>query len=228
MSMRFLLVEDDPRMLTLVHRAFAEDGHVVDDATTGAAALLAAAAAEFDVIVLDVMLPDLSGFEVLRRLRGRGDRTPVLMLTARDAVADVVAGLNAGADDYLTKPFSLAVLMARLRALSRHGPALQGIRLEVADLVLDPVRREAWRGEARLTLSRTEFNLLECLVRRAGRVVTRRALIDGVWGIDRPIESNTLDAYIRLLRRRLETGNRPALIQTVRGVGYRLSADAEG
>ena len=223
--MRILLAEDDPRMSALLQRGFTEEGHVVDRTESGSKALDAALAAEFDVVVLDVTLPDLDGFDVLRRLRERGNRTPVLMLTARDANADVVRGLNAGADDYLTKPFSFEVLLARIQALARRGPSVQTVRLQVADLILDPVTHTVTRGSAALSLTRTEFILLEYLMRRSGRVVTRRALIEGVWGSDRDVEDNTLDAFVKLLRQKVDRPDHEHLIQTVRGVGYTIRGE---
>jgi DNA-binding response OmpR family regulator len=219
---RLLLIEDDPRMAALLRRGLVEEGHVIDGAASGRLALDAAQAAQFDVVVLDVMLPDIEGFEVVRALRARGDHTPVLLLTARDTDADVVRGLNAGADDYLTKPFSFEVLLARLGALARRGPALHGVRLRVGDLVLDPSTRTVTRSGAALSLTRTEFSLLEYLMRRSGRVVPRQALLDGVWGCARDVESNTLDAFVKLLRRKVDAGGRPPVIETVRGIGYRV------
>jgi len=224
---RLLLVEDDARMRGLVRRGLTEQGHVVEAVETGPLALQAAAAGDFDVMVVDVMLPGLDGIEVVRRLRARGDLTPVLLLTARDAAPDIVAGLDAGADDYLAKPFAFAVLLARLRALGRRGPAPHAPRLRVADLSLDRAAREVARAGGAVALTRTEFNLLECLMRQAGRVVTRRALIDQVWGDERDVENNTLDAFIKSLRHKLDAGGRPRLIQTIRGVGYCLREEAE-
>lgn len=218
--MRILLAEDDARMSALLRRGFAEEGHVVDTAASGRRALDTARAAEFDVLVLDIMLPELDGLDVLRHLRAAGDLTPVLLLTARDTNADVVAGLNAGADDYLTKPFSFAVLLARLHALARRGPSVHQVSLTVGSLTIDPSTRSVTRTGVPLSLTRTEFGLLEYLVRRCGRVVTRRALIDGVWGADRDIEDNTLDAFVRLLRQKVDGEGNPPLIHTVRGVGY--------
>lgn len=220
--MRILVAEDDPRMSALLQRGFAEEGHVVDRAESGRKALDAALAAEFDVVVLDVMLPDLDGFAVLRQMRERGNRTPVLMLTARDANADVVLGLNAGADDYLTKPFSFDVLLARLHALARRGPSVQAVRIQVEDLTLDPSTHMVTRGGAVLSLTRTEFSLLEYLMRRSGRVVTRHSLIEGVWGSNRDVENNTLDAFVRLLRQKVDLPGHEHLIHTVRGVGYTI------
>jgi DNA-binding response OmpR family regulator len=222
--MRILLVEDDPRQSALLERGLREEGHVVERTASGVKALETAEAEEFDVLVLDVMLPELDGFDVVRYLRDRGNRTPVLMLTARDANADVIRGLNAGADDYLTKPFAFDVLLARIHALARRGPASQAVPLRVADLTLDASRHTVTRAGLAVALTRTEFSLLEYLMRRAGRVVTRQALIAGVWGPDRDVEDNTLDAFVRLLRQKLDLPGRPAPIHTVRGVGYTIRA----
>ena len=218
--MRLLLVEDDARMRALVRRGLTEHGHIVEVASTGPEAVELAAAADFDVAVLDVMLPGFDGVEVVQRLRARANRTPVLMLTARDAASDIVRALDAGADDYLAKPFSFAVLVARLRALGRRGPVPHDAQLQVADLRLDPAARSVTRGGVLIALTRTEHNLLECLMRDAGRVVTRRALTDRLWGSDRAVESNTLDAFVKSLRQKIEAGGRPRLVHTVRGVGY--------
>jgi len=220
--MRILLVEDDPRMSALLDRGFKEEGHVVERAASGAKALDGVGVEEFDVVVLDVMLPELDGFGVVRQMRERGDRTPVLMLTARDANADVIKGLNLGADDYLTKPFSFDVLLARVNALARRGPAHLTVPLQVADLTLDASRHSVTREGVVVTLTRTEFSLLEYLMRRAGRVVTRQALIAGVWGTDRDVEDNTLDAFVKLLRQKVDGAGRPALIHTIRGIGYTI------
>ena len=214
-------------MRALVHRGLTEHGHVVEVAGAGPAALEMARATAFDAIVLDVMLPGSSGFDVVRQLREWGLRTPVLMLTARDAVADIVSGLDAGADDYLAKPFSFKVLLARVRALGRRGPAAHGVRLEVADLALDASAHLVTRAGATVPLTRTEFNLLECLMRNVGRVVTRQTLIERLWGGEREVENNTLDAFVKSLRQKLDAGDRPRLIQTVRGVGYSLREEAE-
>jgi DNA-binding response OmpR family regulator len=172
------------------------------------------------LIVLDIMLPGLDGFQVARRLRSEGVSTPILMLTARDATPDIVQGLDLGGDDYLTKPFSFEVLLARIRALLRRGPAPARVQLRIGPLVLDPAAHEVYRGQERIPLTRTEFHLLEFLMRRPGQVVPRDTLIEAVWGYDRDIESNTLDAFIRLLRSKVEGKDGPKLIQTVRGVGY--------
>jgi DNA-binding response OmpR family regulator len=226
-TVRLLLVEDDPRMRGLVRRGLAERGHVVDVAATGPEAVELVSGTEYDAVVLDVMLPGFDGVEAVRRLRADGNRTPVLMLTARDAAADIVRALDAGADDYLAKPFSFAVLLARLRALGRRGPAPQGPNLQVADMRLDPAARVVTRAGAAVALTRTEFNLLECLMRHAGRVVTRQALVDHVWGGDRMVESNTLDAFVKSLRQKLDAGGQARLIHTVRGVGYSMREEPE-
>ena len=214
-------------MRALVRRGLAEQGHQVETAATGPEAIEAATAAPFDVIVLDVMLPGCDGVEVVRTLRSRDNASPVLMLTARDATSDVVRALDAGADDYLTKPFAFAVLLARLRALGRRRPIRPGPYLRVTDLVLDPAGRTVTRGGAEVRLTRTEHNLLECLLTSAGRVVTREQLVDRVWSDGREVESNTLDAFIMSLRHKIEAGGRPRLIQTIRGVGYAVREEPE-
>jgi DNA-binding response OmpR family regulator len=185
-----------------------------------------ARACDFDVIVLDVMLPKLDGFEVARRLRAKGNRTAILMLTARDSVPDVVKGLDLGADDYLTKPFSFAVLLARLRAASRrqYGPATSLLR--VADLVLNRGTMKVFRGRREINLTATEFRLLEFLMRRPGVVVSRNAIVEAVWGFDDEVNDNTVDAFIRLVRRKIDEPFEDKLIRTLRGVGYALRASA--
>jgi DNA-binding response OmpR family regulator len=225
--MRILIVEDEQQMAEVLRRGLCEEGHVVDVARTGSDGLAMATSASFDVIILDVMLPGLSGFDVARRLRGARIRTPILMLTARDTNADVVAGLDAGADDYLVKPFSFDVLLARLRAVARRGPTERGVVMTVGDLRLGTGAHEVWRGADRIDLTRTEFSLLEFLMRRQGSVVTRNALIEGVWGHDREIEDNTLDAFVRLLRQKVDTSGQRRLIHTVRGVGYAVREEPE-
>jgi two-component system response regulator MprA len=220
--MRVLVVEDEPRMAGLLKRGLEEEGYAVMLAPDGQEAVEMALSTELDAIILDVMLPKLSGFEVARRLRQTRSSVPILMLTARDATKDVVTGLDLGADDYLTKPFSFEILLARLRALTRRAQPARSARIQVADLVLDPSAHEVWRGSERVPLTRTEFNLLEFLMRRAGRVIPRQTLIDAVWGLESEIENNTLDAFIRLLRAKLEGRERRRLIHTVRGVGYCL------
>ena len=224
--MRILIVEDERRMAEAVRKGLADEGHVVSVAHTGPDGLGQAQDGGFDVIVLDVMLPGLDGLEVARRLRAARIRTPILMLTARDTTADIVAGLDAGADDYLVKPFAFEVLLARVRALGRRGVATQGVTLAIGDLTLDPASHDVRRGGARVELTRTEFALLECLMRRAGVVVPRATLIDSVWGYDREIEDNTLDAFVRLVRQKVDRAGHAPLIHTVRGVGYGVRVEA--
>lgn len=220
--MRLLVVEDEKRMADLLKKGLQEEGYVVATALDGRTGLALARTGSFELVLLDIMLPGMDGFQLARQLRDQGFSTPILMLTARDAAPDIVRGLDLGADDYLTKPFSFEVLLARIRALLRRGPAAQGAQLHVGNLRLDPAAREVFRGEERITLTRTEFNLLEFLMRRAGQVVPRSTLIEAVWGYDREIESNTLDAFIRLLRTKLEGNDGARLIQTVRGIGYAI------
>jgi DNA-binding response OmpR family regulator len=224
-AMRILVVEDEAKMAELLRQGLGEEGHAVTVAREGPDGLSMAEAGAFDLIVLDVMLPGMSGFEIARRLRAQRDATPILMLTARDATADLVQGLDLGADDYLTKPFSFEVLCARVRAVARRGPIPQAVLLEAGDLTLNQGTREVWRGERRIELTRTEFAILELLMRNASRVVTRERLIDGVWGAGSDIEGNTLDAFVRLLRAKVEETGQARLIQTVRGVGYALRAE---
>jgi len=218
--MRLLIVEDEKRMAELLRKGLQEEGYVVAVATDGTTAFDMAQSTEFELILLDIMLPGMDGFQVAQRLRRHGNRVPILMLTARDATPDIVQGLDLGADDYLTKPFPFEVLLARVRALLRRGPASQSVRLRVGDLELDPGSHEVMRDAAPIYLTRTEFNLLEFLMRRCGQVIPRDALIEAVWGYDRNIESNTLDAFVRLLRSKVEGDHGSRLIHTVRGVGY--------
>ncbi len=220
--MKLLIVEDEPRMSALLRKGLTEEGHTATCAADGAEGLELAKSYEFDAIILDVMMPRLSGYELAKRLRAEKIRTPILMLTARDSVPDVVRGLDLGADDYMTKPFSFDELVARLRAVKRRAAAAQDPSLRVGDLVLDPASREVLRGEERVSLTRTEYNLLEQLIYRAGKVVSRRSLIEAVWGFDRDIEENTLDAFMHLLRGKVDSPGRPKLIHTVRGVGYMI------
>jgi DNA-binding response OmpR family regulator len=220
--MQVLVVEDERRMAELLRQGLEEEGHSVVLAGNGHDGLAMAESHPFDAIVLDVMLPGLDGFSVAKKLRAARNQTPILMLTARDATHDVVEGLNLGADDYLVKPFSFEVLLARLRAVSRRGAIAQPPVLQVADLSLNPSAREVARGGRKIALTRTEYGLLELLMMRAGRVVTRENLIESVWGFDSDVRSNTLDAFIRLLRDKVDTAGETKLIQTVRGVGYCL------
>ena len=226
--MRILIVEDDNSMADLLKKGLEEEDHVVSVARDGAAALEFTGSYQFDVIVLDWMLPRMDGTEVARRLRKSGNKTPILMLTARDAVPDVVKGLDAGADDYLTKPFSFAEFLARLRALARRpAAASRGNRLEIADLALDPGTHQVFRGRQELRLTATEYRLLEFLMRRAGGVASRRAIVEAVWGLDAEVEENTLDAFVRLLRTKVDHGHKKPLIQTVRGFGYCVREEAK-
>jgi two-component system OmpR family response regulator len=224
---RVLVVEDEPKMAALVARGLREDGHAADVAADGEAALWMAGSVDYDAIVLDVMLPGSDGFETCRRLRERGVWSPVIMLTARDAVAERVLGLDAGADDYLLKPFSFAELMARLRALSRRVPTERPVTLQVGDLVLDPAQRRAWRGPAELELSPKEFALLETLMRRPGMVLSRTQLLEAAWDHAFEAKSNLVDVYIRYLREKVDRPFERKSIETVRGVGYRLREDGE-
>jgi two-component system, OmpR family, response regulator len=219
--MRVLVVEDEPRMASVIRRSLEREGLAADVAGKGEDALWMAAAVEYDAIVLDVMLPGLSGFDACRLLRERGVWAPVLMLTARDGVDDRVRGLDSGADDYLVKPFALAELHARLRSLARRvGPERPPV-LEVGDLRLDPARREVRRGGGAIDLSAKEFALLETLMRRPGEVLSRIELVEHAWDIAYELRSNVVDVYMRRLRRKLGDG----VIETVRGAGYRVRAD---
>src|SRR5262245_49235001 len=212
-------------MAELLRKGLEEENHSITVTGDGSEGLEFARTYDFDVIVLDIMLPSIDGFEVVRRLRRSGNRTPILMLTARDAVSDTVRALDVGADDYITKPFSFSELLARLRALSRRGPIERLPRLTVGDLVLDPVSHRVIRKNKEIRLTNTEYRLLELLMRKAGRVLSRHALIDGVWGVSGSPENNTLDAFIRLLRNKIGFGHGSKMIETVRGVGYRLRAE---
>jgi DNA-binding response OmpR family regulator len=217
-----LVIEDEPSMGELIRQGLQEDNHTVTLAADGLEGIHVAETCSIDAVVLDVMLPGLNGIEVARRLRASGRETPILMLTARDAAADIVKGLDAGADDYLTKPFALKVLLARLRALSRRSSRPPVTTLRAGDLTLEPATHEVARGGRTIQLTGTEFRVLEFLMRRAGRVCSRAAIIDGVWGLEQDVQANTVDAFIRLLRAKVDTGHRDALIQTVRGYGYIL------
>jgi two-component system OmpR family response regulator len=225
-AMRILVVEDELKMASLLRRGLQEEGHAVDLARTGDDALWMARATEYDAVVLDLMLPGIDGFEVCRRLRDGGVWSPVLMLTARDGVEDRVTGLDAGADDYLPKPFSFAELLARLRALVRRGANERPTVLEVGDLRLDPATRRAWRGDAEVKLSAKEFALLEAFMRRPGDVLSRYQLLEHAWDYGYENRSNVIDVYVRYLRDKVDRPFGRASIETVRGVGYRLRHDA--
>jgi two-component system OmpR family response regulator len=223
--MRILVVEDELKMASLLRRGLLEEGHAVDIARTGDDALWMARATEYDAVVLDLMLPGIDGIEVCRLLRESEVWAPVLMLTARDAVADRVAGLDAGADDYLPKPFSFAELLARLRALVRRGGAERPTVLEVGDLRLDPATHQVWRGEAEIELSGKEFALLETFMRRPGQVLSRYQLLEHGWDYAYENRSNVVDVYVRYLREKIDRPFGRASLETVRGVGYRLRKD---
>src|SRR5438874_10627760 len=215
--MQVLVVEDEQRMAELLRRGLTEEGHHVVVARNGAEGLEMAQSFAFDAIVLDIVLPGVNGLTVARRLRESHNRTPVLMLTARDSTADIVKGLDSGGDDYLTKPFSFEVLLARLRSVSRRGPVERPPCLQIADLKLDPATREVTRSGAVINLTPREYALLELLLRNTGRVVTRQTILESVWGFDTDVTENTLEAFVRLLRMKIDS-HAPKLIHTVRGV----------
>lgn len=220
--MRALLVEDDRRLVDILRRGLTEDGYSVDVCLEGKEATLMAESVEYDVIVLDLMLPGKGGLELCRELRSSGVRTPILMLTARDSVDDIVAGLEAGADDYLTKPFAFQELRARLHSIMRRAGGPSSAQLEVGDLLLDVSRREVRRGTRRIALTNREFQVLEYLMHNPGRVLTRIMIEDRVWGYRDHGLSNTVDVHIKRLRQKLDLPDQPSVIETVRGVGYRL------
>ena len=223
--MRVLIVEDELKMAGLVRRGLVEDGHAADVTGSGEDAVWMAQAHPYDAIVLDVMLPGLSGFETCRRLRNEGVWTPVLMLTARDGVQDRVSGLDAGADDYLTKPFAFSELFARLRALTRRELGARPPVLMVGDLVLDPATREVRRGGTDISLSAKQFAILEQFMRRPGEVLSRADLLEHVWDFAYEGTSNLVDVYVRTLRERIDRPFGLDSIETIRGAGYRLRGD---
>ena len=223
--MRVLVVEDGIKMASLIRRGLREEGFAADVAVKGEDALWMAGATEYDAIVLDVMLPGIDGFETCRRLRADGVWAPVLMLTARDSVEDRVSGLDTGADDYLTKPFSFAELLARLRALARRGQVGRPTVLRAGDLYLDPAARSVGRGDTEVDLSAKEFALLETFMRNPGRVLDRLQLLEHAWDYDYENRSNVVDVYVRYLREKIDRPFGVQSIETVRGAGYRLRAD---
>ena len=224
--MKILLVEDEARLATAVRRVLDDEGYATDWAADGADGLNRAENGEYDVILLDVMLPSYDGYEIARRLRSDGSTVPILMLTARDGIQDRVRGLDAGADDYLVKPFALDELLARLRALLRRTNMSGNDEvLRVGDLSLDPARRQVWRGDRELELTKTEFDLLELLLYNAGIVLTREQIYERIWGFDFETSSRSLDVYVGYLRAKTEVEGAPRIIHTVRGVGYVARAD---
>jgi two-component system OmpR family response regulator len=223
--MRVLVVEDEVKMAGLIRRGLKADGMAADVAVKGEDALWMAGSTDYDVIVLDVMLPGMDGFQVCRKLREDGVWAPVLMLTARDAIEDRVQGLDTGADDYLTKPFSFAELTARLRALVRRGPIEQPTVLRAGDLHLDPASRRVWRGATDISLSAKEYSLLDTFMRRPGQVLDRFQLLEHAWDYEYENRSNVVDVYVRYLREKIDRPFGLDSIETVRGSGYRLRAD---
>ena len=220
-ALNVLIVEDDKELARFVREGLEDESCVVTVCHDGGSGLRQAELHAFDIIVMDVMMPVLNGFEVTKRLRLLNVRTPILLLTARDAPEDIVKGLDAGADDYLTKPFSFEVLLARIRARTRSANGKRAAQMRFADLFLDTEKREAVRAGQRLDLTRTEFGILECLMRAAGRVVTRSRIIELVWG-DREVTENNLDVFIRYLRSKVDREGLPRLLHTERGTGYCL------
>jgi two-component system OmpR family response regulator len=224
--MRLLVVEDETKMADLLARGLREEGHAVDVTGRGDEALWMARSNPYDAIVLDVMLPGGDGFSVCRSLREHDVWTPVLLLTAREAVDDRVTGLDAGADDYLLKPFAFSELLARLRALRRRSPVERPVALAVGDLRLDPALGRAWRGDVELTLSAKEFAVLEAFMRRPGEIFSRSSVLDAAWDMGYERRSNLVDVYVRLLRDKIDRPFGRHALETVRGVGYRLREDA--
>ena len=225
--MRVLIVEDEVKLASLIRRGLREEGLLADVAIKGEDALWMAGSSEYDVIVLDVMLPGIDGLETCKRLRADGVRTPILMLTARGEIGDRIEGLNVGADDYLTKPFAFGELIARLHALARRGEIERLPVLEVDDLRLDPLTHRVWRGEQEIELSAKEFLLLATLMRHPGRAMSRQQLLDHAWDSEYEAHSNVVDVYIGYLRDKIDRPYEQHSIETVRGVGYRLVARSD-
>lgn len=224
--MRVLVIEDERRMAELLAQGIREEGHTVTVAHDGKIGFESARASAFDAIVLDLMLPEMDGFTVARRLREERNQTPILMLTARDSEEDTVHGLNLGADDYLTKPFSFEVFLARLRAIARRGPIAAPVCLQVSNLVINTATRQAIRAGRPLALTLREFNILELLAKSSPRVLSREAILETIWGHDGDVTANNLEAFIHSLRGKVERPGEQRLIQTVRGVGYALRTEA--
>jgi DNA-binding response OmpR family regulator len=226
--MRILIVEDEPRISAYIKRALEEQGYAVDAAYTGGEALEWTESAQYDLIILDIMLPEMDGIAVCQELRGRGNRAPILMLTARDTVDDRVTGLDAGADDYLVKPFALKELLARIRALTRRSPeAPKSPVLQIGDLSLDTLSRRVRRGHRSIELTAKEYAILECLMREPDHVLTRTQIAEHVWNYDVFNHSNVVDVYIKNLRRKIDDISDAKLIHTVRGAGYRISLETQ-
>jgi DNA-binding response OmpR family regulator len=219
--MQILVVEDEQRMAELLRRTLQEEGHQVIVASDGKEGFEIARSSAFDVIILDVMLPGIDGVTVARQLRERRNQTPVLMLTARDAPSDIIKGLDCGADDYLTKPFSIDILLARIRAVSRRGAVARPVCLEILDVKLDPASRRVTRAGELLGLTPREYKLLELLMRNPGRAISRDNILESVWGFDSDVNENTLEVFMRQLRLKVDT-REPKLIHTVRGFGYMM------
>lgn len=222
--MRLLVVEDEARIARFIRRGLEEEGHAVDVATDGDEAIVLATTNDYDVILLDILLPRRNGLAVCHDLRQRNVATPILMLTAKDSVHDKVAGLNSGADDYLTKPFSFDELVARVNALTRRQALARSPILSVADLTLDPISHDVRRGGDPIELTNKEYALLALLMRRPGQVLTRTQIAQQIWDMDVDSDSNVIDVYIRYLRKKLDAGRDQPLIHTVRGVGYTIRA----
>jgi two-component system, OmpR family, response regulator len=220
--MHLLVVEDAPKMSSVLQRAFREDGYAVDVQASGHEAVWMGSECDFDAVILDIGLPDIDGFDVCRQLRERGRRMPILMLTAREAVSDLVRGLDVGADDYLTKPFELEELRARIRALIRRGPAVRPAILTAAGLVLDPAARTVHRGTSPISLTAKEFAVLEYLMYHPGEVISRARFLEHVWDFAQACDSNVIDVYIRFLRDKIDRPFGTRSIETIRGAGYRL------
>jgi len=223
--MRLLVIEDDQRIANLLRQGLEEEGYQVVVASDGRSGLDLGRTEQFDMIILDLMLPQLDGNEVARSLREEGNRTPILMLTARDSNQDIIRGLNLGADDYITKPFSLDVFLARVRAVSRRGPIPTPAILRVGDLDVDPAAHMVSRAGRAIPLTPREFTLLELLARSSPRVVTRQAILEGVWGYDSEVSANNVEAFVSALRSKIDTAGGVKLIHTIRGVGYCLKEE---